>query len=484
VKEEHPTPAELEAFVLGNLPADRLRAVILHLVRGCGVCRARVKPFYEAMRGNGGDLTPEEEASYGTAIERAFRAVADKQRQAAAAALSLLTPGELAALKPPSVPLDDLALFETFLQRSWALRHEDPCRMVQFAQFAVFIATNLNPLLYGGKRVLDLQCRAWTELGNAHRVSDDLDQAETGLERAIGLFLRGSRDRLLGARVYDVYASLCADRRRFDLALEAIETVYAIHRERGDTHLAGRALISQGIYTGHKGEQDKAVHLMERGLEMIDDRREPGLAFLAIHNQICFLVEGGRFGEAWELLDRSRERCAQSAGRVSQIKMRWLEGRLLQGLGDLAGAETALLEAKREFEEAGLGYNAALVSSDLAALRLSRGSAAGAETALLEAKQGFETVGLDYSAALVSLDLAALRLRGGSAAAAQRAALEAVEVFQTLEVHEEARAAVVRLESALRAGGATPALLESVSDFLRRAEKDPNLRYEPQGKPS
>jgi tetratricopeptide (TPR) repeat protein len=483
VKEEHPTPAELEAFVLGELPAGRLRTVVLHLVRGCEICRGRVKPFYEAMLGNGGDLTPEEEVFYGAAIDRAFRAVADKQRQAAAAALSLLTPGELAALRPPSVPLDDLALFETFLQRSWALRHEDPGRMVQFAQFAVFIATNLNPLLYGGKRVLDLQCRAWTELGNAHRVSDDLDQAEAGLDRAIGLFPRGSRDRLLEARLFDVYASLCADRRRFDLALEAIGTVYTIHRKRGDTHLAGRALISQGIYTGHKGEQEKAVLLLERGLGMIDDRREPGLAVMAIHNQICFLVEGGQFGEAWELLDRNRERC-ESAGRVSQIKMRWLEGRLLQGLGDLVAAEAALLEAKREFEEAGLGYNAALVSSDLAALRLSRGSAAAAETALLEAKQGFETVGLDYSAALVSLDLAALRLRGGSAAAAQRAAQEAIEVFRALEVHREARAAVVQLESALRTGGATADLVEEVSDFLRRAEKDPGLRFEPQGKPS
>jgi tetratricopeptide (TPR) repeat protein len=479
---EHPTPAELEAFFFGELPADRLRVIVLHLIRGCEACQNRLKPFHQAMTGNGGDPTSDEEAAYEIAIDRAFEAVADKQRQAAAATLSLLTPGELEEIRMPSVPLDDLALFETFLQRSWALRHEDPSRMVQFAQFAVFIATNLNPLLYGGRRVLDLQCRAWTELGNAHRVADDLKQAEAGLERAIGLFVRGSRNPLLGARLYDVYASLCADLRRFDLALEAIDTVYAFHLERSDTHLAGRALISQGIYTGHKGEHEKAVRLLERGLSMIDDRREPGLVFTALHNQICFLVESGRFAEGWELLDRSRGEL--SSGRVSQIKMRWLEGRLLQGLGDLAAAEAALLEARREFEETGLGYNAALVSADLAALRLSRGSVTEAEAALLEAKQGFEEVGLGYSAALVALDLAALRLRRGRTLAAERTALEAVEVFRALEVHREAQAAVHRLESALRTGGATASLLESVSDFLRRAEKDPTLRFEPQGKPS
>lgn len=481
---EHPTSTELEALFLGELPAERLRMVVRHLVRGCATCRVHAEPFYRTMTGSGPALTPEEEASYDAAIDRAFEAVAEKQRQAADAALSLLTPGELAALRAPSLPLDDLALFETFLQRSWALRYDDPGRMVQFAQFAVFVATNLNPLLYGGKRVLDLQCRAWIELSNAQRVGDDLDQAEDSLARASGLFLRGSRARLLGARIYDVYASLCADRRRFDLALEAIEVLHSFHLERGDLHLAGRALISRGIYTGYRGEQEEAISLLEQGLSMIDDRREPGLAVMAIHNQVCFLVESCRFDEAWALLDRSRERCQQTAGRVSQIKIRWLEGRLLWGQGDLATAEAALLEAQRKFEAADLGYNAALVAADLAALRLSRGSVAGAEAALQEAKQGFETVGLGYSAALVALDLAALHLRQGCTAAAGRVAREAIAVFRALRVHREALAALALLEDAVQSGATTAALLEEVSDFLRRAEKDPTLRFEPQAKPS
>ena len=481
---EHPTSAELEAFLLGELPAERLRTVVRHLVRGCATCRAHTEPLYRTMTGRGPALTREEEASYTAAVDRAFKAVAEKQRQAADAALSLLTPGELAALRAPALPLDDLALFETFLQRSWALRYDDPARMVQFAQFAVFVATNLNPLLYGGKRVLDLQCRAWTELSNAHRVADDLNEAEASLERASGLFLRGSRAPLLGARISDVYASLCADRRRFDLALETMDGLYVFHLERGDLHLAGRALISRGIYTGYKGDQENAIDLLDQGLAMIDDRREPGLAFAAVHSQLCFLVESGRFDEAARLLDQRRSDRHQAAGRVSKVKMRWLEGRVCLGLGDLAAAETALLEAKREFEASDLGYNAALVSLDLAAAQFRRGRNGAAEAALLDAKTGFDRAGLGYNVALVSLDLAVARLRRGRVTAAERDALEAVKVFRALQIHREALAAVVLLENAVQSGAATATLFAEISDFLRRAEKDPTLRFEPQAKPS
>jgi hypothetical protein len=442
---EHPTHDELGAFFRGDLPAGRIRAVVLHLVKGCATCRAHAEPFYQTMTGRGGPaLTAEEEASYDAAIARSFRAVAEKQRQAADAALSLLTPGELAALRAPSLPLDDLALFETFLQRSWALRYDDPARMVQFAQFAVFVASNLNPLLYGGKRVLDLRCRAWTELSNAQRVADDLDEAEDSLARAAGLFLRGSRAPLLGARLYDVYASLCADRRRFDLALEAIEVLHTFHLERGDLHLAGRALISRGIYTGYRGEQEEAIGLLEQGLSMIDDQREPGLALVAVHSQLCFLVEIGRFDEARDLLARRRGRCEQMAGRVSRVKMCWLQGRIHLGLGELESAEALLLEAKK----------------------------------------GFEAVGLGYNAALVSLDLATVHLRQGCAAAAEWVAREAIAVFRALHVHREALAAVLLLEGAVQSGATTAAFLAEVSDFLRRAEKDPTLRFAPPAKPS
>jgi tetratricopeptide (TPR) repeat protein len=436
---DHPTPAELESFLHGKVGADRVRSIVLHFLRGCASCRAAAEPLLRVMLGPSVTALPaRQEVAYDRAIDRAFAALREKKDQAALASVSLLAGGE------PSSPdgnagLDDLALFEDFLARSWALRYQDPEKMVELACFAVSVAARLSTRLYGPKRVKDLQCRAWTELANAHRVADDLDEAENALGRAAELYLDGSGDELLGVRLYDVYASLCADRRRFALALDAIDTVYDVYKKRGDLHGAGRALISKGIYTGYAGRPEEAIRLLDQGLARIEDRREPGLAFLAIHNQLCFLVDLGRYEEARRVLARSRPRCEPASGRVSRIKLRWLEGRIHAGLGRLGEAERDFRAVRREFEQAALGYNAALAS----------------------------------------LDLAAVCLRRGDAAEAKRAAVAAVEVFRALQIHREALTAVLLLESALERGIATVALLEKVAGFLRQAEGDETARFEP-----
>jgi tetratricopeptide (TPR) repeat protein len=386
---DHPNRAELKLFFYscGELPADRARQIVRHLLRGCESCRAEAEPLLRVMFGNKrvAELSPSEEASYDSAIGRVVPFTRKKE--------------------------DDVSICEDLLERSWAFRYQDPSRMVELAQLAVSTADRLSDDLYGVRRVRDLQCRARTELANAHRVADDLDQAESELTRAAELYLDGSEDELLKARVYDVQASLSADRRHFEIALEAIDKVYEIHTKRGDEHMAGRALVSKGIYTGYKGEAEEAIRLLAEGLSRIDDRREPGLSFRGVYNQLCFLVDCGRHAEAQEVLSRSRQRRDLSAdGRVSRIKLLWLQGRIHAGLERLDEAEREFLAAKQGFEEAGLGYNAALSS----------------------------------------LDLADVCLRQGNAAEAERSALEAIYVFYALRVHREALAAGLLLLERVR----------------------------------
>lgn len=437
---DHPTPAELESFLHGKLNADRVRSIVLHLLRGCASCQAVAEPLLRVMLGPPDSaLSAREETAYNRAIDRAFANLRDKEDQAAVTTMSLLAEGGEASSPGGNAGLDDLSLYEDFLTRSWALRYQDPERMVELACFAVSVAARLSTHLYGPQRVKDLQCRAWTELANAHRVSDELDEAEGALARAAELYLDGSGDELLGVRLYDVYASLCADRRRFALALEAIDTVHDVYRKRGDAHGTGRALISKGIYTGYAGQPEEAIRLLENGLARIDERREPGLAFLAVHNQLCFLVDLGRYEEARRVLAQSRPRCEPALGRVSRIKLRWLEGRIHAGLELFGEAERDFRAVRQEFEQAALGYNAALAS----------------------------------------LDLAAVCLRRGDTAEARRTALAAIEVFHALQIHREALTAVLLLESALERGIATVALLEKVADFLRRSEGDEAARFDP-----
>jgi tetratricopeptide (TPR) repeat protein len=453
---DHPTTAELDGFVWNRLPATRTRAVIFHLLRGCASCRRALAPHIAGMLGVAEPPAPvlscREEAEYDAAIDRAFDAVLcqvggkpagkpreDRPREALALSVEVseVSPREIP--ETPSHP-PDFPAFEALLEQSWALRHEDPEGMVRLAMQARDLAERIAPQ-EPGSRLEDLQCRAWVELGNAYRVADRLIEAEQALGRATELYIQGSQDELIAARLFDVQASLLGDSRRFDLAETALDLVFAIHRRRGDLHLAGRALISKGMYAGYQGEAEESVHLIEQGLQLIDEERDPQLLFVALHNQARFLMDCGRLREARIALWTLKARGLDPGGRISELKVRWLEGQINAGLGELDRAELALREVKRGFEEAGLGYKAALARLELGAVLLRRGRT---DTAIQEG-------------------------------------LAAVDVFLSLGIAREASVSVLLLKKGFEQRMADVTLLEYVIHLLHRNEESSAARERPAG---
>jgi tetratricopeptide (TPR) repeat protein len=301
------------------------------------------------------------------------------------------------------------------------------------------MAVGADSQALGERRLADLRCRAWMELGNAHRVADDLSNAEQALGHATELYLQGTQDEVLAARLFDVQASLLGACRRFDLAETALDLVFAIHRRRGDHHLAGRALISKGTYVGYQGDAEESVRLIEQGLGLIDESQDPRLLFAALHNQARFLTDCGRLREARIALWKLKARRLDPGGRISGLKVRWLEGQINAGLGELDRAEPALLEVRRGFAEAGLGYKAALAG----------------------------------------LELGAVMLRRGRTEAAIAEVLAAVEVFQSLGIAREAGVSVLLLKKGCERRIADVALLEYVIGLLRKAEEPSAGRIEP-----
>jgi hypothetical protein len=177
-------------------------------------------------------------------------------------------------------------------------------------------------------------------------------------------------------------------------------------------------------------------------LTLIDEKLEPDLMASAIHNQIWFLVECGRFDEARKRLFLTRG-ARQGEGRVSNLKLRWVEGRIDAGRGQVARAESVLREVR----------------------------------------DGFEALDLGYQAASVTLDLAAAVLRQGRAAEAGGLVVEAAEAFTALRIHREKLMAVLYLKETVLGGAAEVTLLEEVAAFLRRAEHDRTARFEPRAAP-
>jgi tetratricopeptide (TPR) repeat protein len=424
----HPSLAELEGFLLNCLSPERTRFLILHLLRGCEHCRTVLTPFVQAFLAPAAEgdvqLSREQEAAYDLAIDRALRVVTPRSRRTAGNSLNSEE--------------DEAGLIETLLDRSWALRYENPSEMVRLAQMASTLADDLGLDRHSPQKITEIRLRALTELGNAYRVADELDQANEVLDRAAELFIDATVSDRLSARYFDVLASLYGAYRLFEMARFALMIAHNTYSRLGDEHLAGRTLISLGIYTGYSGDPEEGSRLIRQGLAFIDEDRDPDLVFLGVQAQARFFLDCGRHREAKFVLWELKKRHPDPGGRVNELKVLWLEGQIYAGLEELERAEQALLRVR----------------------------------------EGFAEAGLPYKAALAGLELGAARLRQGRLAEGEEVVREAVEVFIALRIRREAMAAVLVLKKACEARTATAALIESVADFLRRAEEDPSLRFE------
>jgi tetratricopeptide (TPR) repeat protein len=510
---EHPTAAELEGLVRGDLTREQARLVVRHLLRGCESCVAFIAPYASmlldgsdradrsdrsgypeaagvsalqvqtgsnaplrqaaassgrsprrarsdgaaatssppevspisrpasktppaanvavgagAQSASAGPATPSGvrgsgdepdrtllENAYDRAIDRAFAAVMQHGEKAARASarvhetLSQLGADGLDSLRELPAGLRGYAAYEALLERSWAMRREDPKQMVKLAELAVMAAADLRGEGFSAGQVHDFQARAAIELANAYRVTERLEEADSGLQTARGSFRQGSQDRLLGARLLEVEATIHADRGELAVALSTLDLALRTYRRYGDPHLAARSLIKKGLYTFRIGRRRDAIELLTEGLEMIDPRQDGPLVLAAIHNTACCLVEDGRCREARSLLWRHLGLYEQHAGRQDRVMLRWLQAQIYAGLDDLGRSERAYEEVRRDLREVGRLHGEALATVELAAVRLRQGREDVGRGLALEGAQLF--LGLDISSeAAASLEILMSRL--------------------------------------------------------------------------
>jgi tetratricopeptide (TPR) repeat protein len=341
------------------------------------------------------------ERAYDRAIDRAFAAVmrhgenAARNGARARQALARLMTEELEALRDPPAELRGFAGYEALLERSWAMRREDPKQMAKLAELAAEAAAGLGEEGFSAGQVEDFQTRAAIELANAYRVMERMEEAQSGLEAARRHYREGSQDRLLGARLLEVEANVQGDRGELAAALGSLDRALRVYRRYGDPHLVGCSLIKKGLYTSRAGRQQEAIELLTEGLEMIDPGQDGPLVLAAVHNTACCLVEGGRCREARSLVWRHLSLYEQHAGRQDRLKLRWLQAQIYAGLGDFGPAERALEEVRLGLREAGKSHSEAMATVELAGLWLRQGREDAARRLAVEAAE--LVLGLDIS---------------------------------------------------------------------------------------
>jgi tetratricopeptide (TPR) repeat protein len=101
---------------------------------------------------------------------------------------------------------------------------------------------------------------------------------------------------------------------------------------------------------------------------LLPDEAEPELLAAALHRQARALNEEGCGEEALTALRQARRLYDLLGDTRNLARLRHLEGRIAESLGEAGTAETAFLEARRSFIGEGMGSEAAAVLLDLAML--------------------------------------------------------------------------------------------------------------------
>ncbi|HEV8578285.1 MAG TPA: hypothetical protein VGX68_04320 [Thermoanaerobaculia bacterium] len=443
--DKHPELSLLSDFSRGRLSRRRNREIVRHLLAQCESCcrevASRCFPTLRLWKAAG-----EPPADYGSAFELAWQETA--RRQSALVSERAEAPELLRELLAQPADRQKHLAVNSLRHRTWGFCEllldgarewgfQEPVRAVDLSRLGVEIAERLDAATYGEARVNDLKARAWAGLGNAQRICSEFRQAEEAFVRAERLLKKGTGDPLEKAQLLLLKSSLRGHQHRFREAFRLLDRVAAIGRKGGDGQLCGKASVMRGFLVGLANNPEAAIVHIAAGLRQIDPSADPRLYMVAQHNLILYLTEGGRYEEGMKLLETARPLYHQVGDQMGLLRLRWLEGRIGIALGHFAAAEAVLREVREK---------------------------------LIERELGFE-------AALLSLDLAHLYTSQGRSAEVLRLAQEMIPMFRFQDLHREAIAALLVFRKAAEMERATQGLIRDVSTYLQESRSARGLRF-------
>ena len=303
------------------------------------------------------------------------------------------------------------------------------------------MATQIAELVPGEEQWRSrLRSHALAFLANALRVQGDLRGAEETFDRSDELWHAGAGCQiqlLEESRRLDLKASLRRDQRRLPEALELLDRALAAD-ERGA--YTGHLLIKRAKTFEEMGELEAAIAVLQEAEPFTQSEKDPRLFLCLKHNLADYLSQARRYEEAASLLPEVTAICTRLGNELDRIRLRWVEGRIADGLGKTGQAIEILSQVRGDFAARGM----------------------------------------DYDTALVSLELATIFAREGRADSVKALARHMAPIFQAQGVHREALAALALFRQAAESEEVTADLARRLLEYLHRARQDPKLRFEAQ----
>lgn len=427
----------LRAVDQGKLPRGFLADIATeHLMACCPHCRAEVEAYQGECRSGTSVLRRlfllvsmllERWAS--SNLREAGRAEQDFQE-----ILSLSPEDRIRKIERAQGRFRGPALIKRLLAESHRCLPAKALEAFHFAELARRVAIR-SPRM---PEHFDWYTLATAVMANACRVSNDRRMADQLFLLARQVITEhGITDPEVVARVDDLLGSLRKDQRRFAEAERLLKRAAAQFGLIEAADDAARALMNLGAVYSHQNALDRAIEATRSALALLGPESEPRLQLCARYNLALQLVQAGRFDEADAQLAMDEELYRRFPEPWTALRLVWLQGDIAAGRGDAEAAERAYVETR----------------------------------------DGFVAQGIGYDAAMVSLDLAVLYLRQGRTADVRRIAEEMLPIFAAQDIHREALAAIALFQEAAQRDQLTVEKALEVAAFLRVARTEPGLRF-------
>ena len=229
-----------------------------------------------------------------------------------------------------------------------------------------------------GDEIYDLKALAWSRVGNARRLAFDMEGAEEAFTKAEELWgtPRDLKDRAIRAELLGHKAQLRATQRRFEEALELLsEMIAESHLGDAPRHRA-RALIQRSAIIDYSGcIEEETICDLEEALEILERDVADARLIVGVNLNLAFAyIQSGEYLQAEAKLEEARglgEGLLEDPLLLPQSE--WLRGLIALSRMDLEGAQSALSRAQEEYGRLGENERMAVVSLDLARVRIEEG---------------------------------------------------------------------------------------------------------------
>lgn len=276
--------------------------------------------------------------------------------------------------------------------------------------------------------------RVMAHRGNALRALGRLRDADADFRFARRLANeKNVTDLLVCAELDSLEGSLRKDQRRLNLAVKLLHRAVALYRIIRDDLAVARTQMTLALVYYDLAETEESIRVTRAAFNSLSPEETPELFYCARLNLARSLEDLGKIPEAEGILREDATAHREYFDHLTRCRVLWLEGRIAATRG--------------RWEEG--------------------------EEKLSVAREGLVAAGIGYDVAMFSLDLALVLLERGKIDSLKRVSREALELFGAEDVHPEAFAAFKLFCDAVLAERATAELVAETFGVIRALNAEP-----------